>query len=184
MKCYIKVLGYTLYNQFIRLVITDTEAKLRVESFDSEVSGTHYLERESCSRPFESDRKLSALRLRMPKQNEKPEGSFLAGLTVETLDKFITMIQKYSSVIYYMRELCVLDQETKDCIPDHIRKLWSNNLTSRQEELFSEMTAYVDQFIADETNKEAAEKRCALDKQIYEKEQSIAKLKSKVPTVD
>lgn len=183
MKYYVKVLGYTLYNQFIRLVITDTEAKLRVESFSGE-SETYHLERESCSQPFGFDRKLSDLRLRMPKQSEEPEGFFLAGLAVETLDKFITMIQKYNSVVYYMRELCVLDRETKDCIPDRIRKLWSNNLTSRQEELFSEMTAYVDQFIEAETNKEAAEKRCALDKQIYEKEQSIAKLKSKVPTVD
>lgn len=181
MKCYVKVLGYTLYNQFIRLILTDTEAKLSVESLDSGESKTYRLECESCSWLFGSDRKLSDLRLRMPKQNEEPEGSFLAGLTVETLDKFITMIQKYNSVIYYMRELCVLDRETKDCIPDHIRKLWSSNLTSRQEELFSEMTAYVDRLIEDETNKEAAETRCALDMQIYEKEQSIANLKKTLP---
>ena len=175
-RTYQKILGYTLENQVIKLIVDDGDFRLIIVADD----GCYNLVEDEDPWPAGDEIKFSQLRMRMPYggSSEDQEGYFLAGLSSEMRTKFIRSVKhcRYMlNQVYRISDKC----DDWDHLPEPVCKLWKEQLAPDTGRLIREMLDYFEKFIPEHLDRAAAQSYCNLDQELYKAEQAVAKIKAK-----
>ena len=172
------ILGYTEDGCVLRLYLSDEAARIDIEP---KLKGWIYsLVREG----FEScrtDRTLSRLKMRTPKENEEYNGAFLISLTAEELDSFLKALLDYEVAVGLLDDLKSILTEAP---LDSMKCTRSGTVEQLRKAIYKEMHQWVIEYIAEKIDPEAAKNYITKQVEKERLDQLIAKKKRELEQLE